>query len=91
MIEPNTFIVGDCLEIMRGMPDRSVDLVVGSPPYEDARTYGIGIKLKGQAWVDWMMERWVEMQRISRGAVVMVVEGRTRNYRYSGKIGRAHV
>ena len=44
----------------------------------------IGIKLKGQAWVDWMMERWVEMQRISRGAVVMVVEGRTRNYRYSG-------
>lgn len=78
-----TLLVGDCLDIMRGMPDASVDLVLGSPPYEDARTYGIQFGLNGQAWVDWMVERWREMQRISRGAVVMVIEGRTRNYRWS--------
>jgi len=79
----NQVILGDCLEVMRAMPDASVDLVIGSPPYEDARTYGIGFRLRGQDWVDWMVERWREMQRISRGLVVMVVEGKTRNYRYS--------
>jgi hypothetical protein len=65
------------------MPDSSVDLVLGSPPYECARTYGIEFKLKGQAWVDWMMERWAEFQRVSRGAVVMVVEGQTRGFRWT--------
>lgn len=32
---------------------------------------------------DWMVARWVEMQRISRGLVAMVVEGQTRNFRWS--------
>ncbi len=79
----DSLMIGDCLEVMRAMPDNCVDLVLGSPPYEDARTYGIGFSLKGQAWVDWMVERWREMQRISRGAVVMVVEGKTKNYRWT--------
>ena len=26
-------ILGDCLEVMRDMPDKSVDLCVTSPPY----------------------------------------------------------
>lgn len=82
-METNKTILGDCLDVMRAMPDASVDLVLGSPPYEDARTYGIGFKLRGQDWVDWMVERWREMQRVCRGLVVMVVEGKTRNFRYS--------
>lgn len=73
----------DCLEWMKSQPDNSVDLVFGSPPYEAARTYGIGFSLKGQDWVDWMVERMVEMVRISKGLVAMVVEGQTRNFRYS--------
>lgn len=76
-------IHGDCLEVMRGMEANSVDLVLGSPPYEDARTYGIDFKLRGQEWVDWMRERMLEMVRISRGLVAMVVEGKTRNFRWS--------
>jgi hypothetical protein len=79
----HTVILGDCLAVLQSMADGSVDLVLGSPPYECARTYGIDFKLKGQAWVDWMMERWAEFQRVSRGAVVMVVEGQTRGYRWS--------
>lgn len=82
-MEVNRCIAGDCLEVMKSMPDKCVDLVLGSPPYEDARTYGIGFSLKGQAWVDWMVERWREMQRVSRGAVVMVVEGKTKDFRWS--------
>jgi DNA modification methylase len=34
----NDVIHGDCLDVMRTMPDDSVDLVITSPPYEDART-----------------------------------------------------
>lgn len=74
----------DCLKWLRAQPDNSIDLIFGSPPYEDARAYGsLGFSLKGQEWVDWMVERWVEMDRVCRGLVAMVVEGKTRNYRWS--------
>ena len=74
---------GDCLELMREMPDDSVDLVFTSPPYEAARTYGIGFNLKGQEWVDWAVERYVECCRVSRGLVAWVVEGQTKQFRWS--------
>ena len=30
---------GDCLEIMKDIPDKSIDLIVTSPPYDNLRTY----------------------------------------------------
>ena len=30
---------GDCLELMKGIPDGSVDMVITSPPYDNLRTY----------------------------------------------------
>lgn len=33
-------INGDCLEVMREMPNGSIDLTVTSPPYDNLRTYG---------------------------------------------------
>jgi len=36
----NKFIVGDCENIMRDFPAKSVDLVLTSPPYADQRNYG---------------------------------------------------
>lgn len=68
---------------MKQMPDNSVDLIVCSPPYEDARTYGIGFNLKGQHWVDWSVERYLECNRICRGLVVWVVEGKTKDFRWT--------
>ncbi len=79
----NRVICGDCLEVMKDMEDNSVDLVITSPPYENARTYGIEFKLKGQEWVDWAFERFIECVRISRGAVAWVVEGKTEKFRWS--------
>jgi len=76
-------IQSDCLAWMRSQPDDSVDLVFGSPPYEAARTYGIDFTVRGQAWVDWMVERMIEMVRISKGLVAMEVEGQTRQFRWS--------
>lgn len=79
----DTTICGDCLTAMKVMQPQSVDLVFGSPPYEDARTYGIDFSLKGQAWVDWMVDVYKESLRVCRGLVAFVVEGRTRHFSWS--------
>ena len=74
------FLRGDALRLP--LPDRSVDLVFGSPPYCDARTYGIGAQRDCQAWVDWMLDVTAEALRVSRGAVVWVAAGVTRDRTY---------
>jgi len=78
-----TLYHGDGMDIMPAMPPDLVDLVFGSPPYEDARTYGIDFRLKEQEWVDWMVEIVQVSLRVSRGLVAFVVEGRTRQFRWS--------
>lgn len=82
MSEPQ-IILGDNLEVMRGMATGSVDLCFTSPPYEAARTYGIDFALKGQAWVDWAVERFMECYRVSKGLTAWVIEGQTRQFTYS--------
>ncbi len=45
---PNDFIdkmiCGDCIQVMRKMPDKSIDLVVTSPPYNLKNSTGNGMK-----------------------------------------------
>ena len=63
---------GDCLELMKGIPDGSIDLTVTSPPYDNLRTYNGNI---GQ----WNFEKFKavakELYRVtaSGGVVVWVV------------------
>jgi len=40
----NTIICGDCLTVMKEMPDNSIDLVVTSPPYNLKNSTGNGMK-----------------------------------------------
>jgi len=40
----NKIICGDCLKIMRQLPDKSIDLVVTSPPYNLKNSTGNGMK-----------------------------------------------
>jgi len=35
----NTVICGDCLEVMKSIPDKSIDMVLTSPPYDNLRDY----------------------------------------------------
>lgn len=74
---------GDCLEVLKEYPDDSFDLVFTSPPYEDARTYGIGFNLKKDEWVKWAVPRYLECVRVSKGLVAWVVEGKTSNFQWS--------
>lgn len=78
-----TVEVGDCLEVMRAMPADSVDLVFCSPPYDAARTYGIGFDAEGEAWVEWAKPRFRECLRVCGGLVAWVVDGQTRDYCYT--------
>lgn len=56
----------DALEYLRGLPDDSVDLVFTSPPYTDARTYGVDADRDSAAWVEWMRPIVVEACRVSK-------------------------
>jgi 16S rRNA G966 N2-methylase RsmD len=77
------FICADSRDWLREQPDDSVDLVFCSPPYEDARLYEINFNLTGQDWVDWASPIYKECVRVSRGLVAWVVDGKTKNYRWS--------
>lgn len=80
---------GDCLEVLPTLPERSVDLVFGSPPYCDARTYDDGTLPPGHVvsrscadWVEWMLAVTEAALRVSRGPVVWVAAGVTRERNY---------
>lgn len=83
MIQMNNLYVGDCLDILKTLPDDSIDLVITSPPYENCREYSIGFNLQGQDWVDWCLERYIECNRICKGLVAFVIQGPTKNFQWS--------
>jgi DNA methylase len=64
------------------LADRSVELVLGSPPYLDCRSYGIGAQRDCEEWIEWMLAVTEEALRVSRGAVFWVVAGTTRDRSY---------
>ena len=69
---------GDCLELMKNIPDGSVDLTVTSPPYDNLRTYNGNIK-------QWNFEKFKaiakELFRVTAdgGVVVWIVGDATIN------------
>lgn len=82
-METNQILLGDCLKIMRQMPDRSVKLTIGSPPYaEKGERYGTKAKWPTDDWVAWMLDVTKEAVRISSNAVVWVVNGAVKNGHY---------
>lgn len=79
-----SLIHGDCLDYLKSLPNKCVDLVLTSSPYENARTYGIDFKLKGDDFVQWAVERFIECHRVSKGLTAWVIEGKTRKFSWSG-------
>jgi hypothetical protein len=78
----------DCLDWFAGEPENSIDLVFGSPPYEQARLYlengeDRAIARDTADWVSWMADVFQAALRCCTGLVAFVVEGQTENYRWS--------
>ena len=67
---------GDCLELMRDIPDGSIDLTVTSPPYDNLRTYNGNIS-------QWSFEKFQDIAKelyritVPGGVVVWVVADAT--------------
>lgn len=69
----NTIVQGDCLEVMKQIDDRSVDLTVTSPPYDNLRDYeGYTFDFEGIANELWRVTK-------DGGVVVWVVADATVN------------
>ncbi len=71
----NGIYIGDCLEVMAGFPDNSIDLIVTSPPYADARKHTYG-GVPPTEYVDWFCTRAVEMLRILKptGSLILNIK-----------------
>jgi DNA modification methylase len=69
---------GDCLELMKELPDNSVDLTVTSPPYDNLRTYNGNIEQWSFAKFQGIAK---ELYRVTKqgGVVVWVVGDATIN------------
>lgn len=78
----NSLYTDDCVRLMNAMEPDSVDLVFGSPPYCDARTYGINAQRGCVEWVEWMLKVSEAASRASKGPVLWVISGVTRKRNY---------
>jgi len=65
-----TLYLGDCIEVMRTMPDQSVHCCVTSPPYFGLRDYGhdgqIGLEQTPDEYVAKLVEVFREVRRVLR-------------------------
>ncbi len=67
MAKSNSEIIqGDCLEVLAGMPERSVHCVVTSPPYWGLRDYGVDGQLGLEKTPDEYLAKMVEVFRAVR-------------------------
>jgi DNA modification methylase len=62
---------GDCLDLLRQMPDESVNCCITSPPYWGLRDYGtgkaqIGLEFTPQEYVEKMVAVFAEVKRVLR-------------------------
>ncbi len=67
-IESNRVIEGDCLEVLRTLPDESVNCVVTSPPYWALRDYGVdgqlGLEPTFQEYINKLCDIFDEVKRV---------------------------
>lgn len=70
----NILMQGDCLQLMRDMPERSVDSVVTDPPY--------GLSFMGKHWDQGTpgVDFWREMLRVLKPGGHLLAFGGTRTY-----------
>ena len=68
-------LLGDCLELMKDIPDGSIDLTVTSPPYDNLRTYNDSLEWGEHIWKEVIKQLF----RVTKegGVVVWIVADAT--------------
>lgn len=68
-------LIGDCLEVLRGLPDGMAQACVTSPPYYGLRDYGhagqIGLEVTPDAYVARLVDVFREVRRVLRDDVTL--------------------
>ena len=76
----NRFIVGDCVEVMKELPSKSVDLVLTSPPYADQRNYGTeGASVSPDGYIKWFAPKARQIKRVLKdnGSFILNINDKT--------------
>jgi DNA modification methylase len=61
----SNILTGDSFELIKDIPDNSIDLIITSPPYADIVNYGKNISIqKPQDYCDWLLPIFNEIQRV---------------------------
>ncbi|MEP7136138.1 MAG: site-specific DNA-methyltransferase [Chloroflexota bacterium] len=73
----NKIIRGDCLEVLKAIPDNSIDLIFTSPPYADQRK-DVYDSIHPDKYVDWFMPRADEFYRVLKptGSFILNIKER---------------
>lgn len=70
MNQQHRILVGDCIEMMRTLPDQSVHTCITSPPYFGLRDYGvdgqIGLEASPREFIDSLVAVFREVRRVLR-------------------------
>lgn len=76
----NSIICGDCENVLKKIPDNSIDLIITSPPYADRRlsTYG---GIHPDKYVEWFLPKSLEFIRVLKpsGTFILNIKERVVN------------
>ena len=72
--------LGDCEEVLKGVPDNSIDLIFTSPPYADQRQRVYG-GIHPNVYVDWFMPKAEQFLRVLKptGTFILNIKERVVN------------
>jgi site-specific DNA-methyltransferase (adenine-specific) len=73
-------LLGDCLEILKNVPDNTIDLIVTSPPYADQRK-DVYWGIHPDHYVDWFIPRSDQLYRVLKptGSFILNIKERVVN------------
>lgn len=80
--ELNKTHLGDCMILVKKLPDNSIDLVVTSPPYADTVSYGKDVEtFNPGTYVDWFLPLFNEAKRFLKdsGSFILNINDRATN------------
>lgn len=80
--ELNKTYLGDCIELVKKLPNNSIDLIVTSPPYADTVSYGKKVEVfNPEKYVIWFLELCREVQRFLKptGSFILNINDRATN------------
>jgi len=80
-LEINHLYKGDSLDLMKRLPDNSIDLVITSPPYADLKSYITFAGISPDKYVEWFIPYCVEIQRVIKpsGSFILNIGDKVEN------------